>query len=162
MIFAQLEEQLIALKTLLDRLSPEQYNYQCKHLGGASIGGHTRHILELIGCAVFCYDAGVIDYQNRVRDMTVEVDKDCAIALLEKLVMIADMPDKAMQLSGHDIAVPTSYYREVVYNIEHTIHHLALIKVSLLEMEVTLVDQNFGMAYSTIKYKQQMAAQISA
>jgi hypothetical protein len=41
----------------------------------------------------------------------------------------------------------------MVYNTEHAIHHLALIKVALIEMQLQVIDENFGMAYSTIKYK---------
>jgi len=46
-----------------------------------------------------------------------------------------------------------NYFREVVYNTEHTIHHLALIKVAIIDMKLDIVDNDFGMAYSTIKYQ---------
>jgi hypothetical protein len=69
------------------------------------------------------------------------------------------LPDKKLYLTIDCIdgaiepIVTTTYFREIVYNIEHTIHHLALIKVALIELKLSLVDNNFGMAYSTIKYK---------
>ena len=56
--------------------------------------------------------------------------------------------------------VPTTYFREVVYNTEHAIHHLALIKVALIEMKVDLVSDNFGMAYSTIKHKNSITSNV--
>ncbi len=43
----------------------------------------------------------------------------------------------------------------MVYNIEHCIHHQALIKVALNEMEANhLINKNFGMAPSTIQYRE--------
>ena len=69
------------------------------------------------------------------------------------------LPDKKMFLKTEwsndesNFKVSTTYFREIVYNTEHTIHHLALIKVALLEMNLQLVDENFGMAYSTLKFK---------
>ena len=47
MIFQQLSQQLHSLSNLLLILSDEQFNYQVGYLGKASIGGHTRHIIEL-------------------------------------------------------------------------------------------------------------------
>ena len=52
--------------------------------------------------------------------------------------------------------ITTTYFREVLYNTEHVIHHLALIKVALIDMDLDLADKNFGMAYSTIKYKNEL------
>ena len=63
-------------------------------------------------------------------------------------------------LAVNYVAAPTevftTYYREIVYNTEHTVHHLALIKVALIEMKLNIVDKKFGMAGSTIKYKRAM------
>ncbi len=155
MIFTQLSEQLDYLRQLLADLSQSNFTHPSKYLSNATIGGHTRHILELLGCAVNGYDIGVVDYYNRVRDLSIEQDKDQALSLLTILEYSAQRPDKLIKLSGDGLMVDTSYYREIVYNIEHAIHHLALIKVALVEMGIDNIDQNFGMAYSTIKYKQE-------
>ena len=47
----------------------------------------------------------------------------------------------------------SSLEREVVHNIEHVIHHLAIIKIALLAYhdEIT-VPQAFGVAPSTLRY----------
>ncbi len=53
------------------------------------------------------------------------------------------------------LEIPTNFYREMVYNIEHCIHHQALIKVALNEMEANhLINKNFGIAPSTIQYRE--------
>ena len=66
MIFQQLSQQLLSLIVLLRSLSNEQYSRKIKHLGNASIGGHTRHIIELIQCVNKGYDSDTIDYLNRI------------------------------------------------------------------------------------------------
>lgn len=53
------------------------------------------------------------------------------------------------------ILIPTSLERELMYNIEHTIHHLALIKVGLKLVYPDLdLPNHFGVAPSTIKFQQ--------
>jgi len=47
----------------------------------------------------------------------------------------------------------TNYYREVAYNLEHTIHHMALIKVGIREVSDMEIPENFGVASSTIKFR---------
>jgi hypothetical protein len=55
------------------------------------------------------------------------------------------------------VAIPSNYYREIAYNLEHTIHHMALIRVGINEVSMIELPQDFGVAYSTIKYRQQCA-----
>jgi hypothetical protein len=55
------------------------------------------------------------------------------------------------------VSIPTNYYREVAYNLEHTIHHMALIRVGVNEVSSIVLPDQFGVAYSTIKYKEQCA-----
>jgi hypothetical protein len=160
MIFIQLSEQLQSLKKLLSSLDNKQYNERIPHLGNASIGGHTRHIIELLQCAFTGYHSGQIDYANRCRNLQLETDRTFAQSVLQELNNSVQLPDKLLTLSVEEIDggiqhpdVNTTYFREIVYNTEHTIHHLALIKVAIIEMKLDIVDNNFGMAYSTIKYK---------
>ena len=159
MIFTQLTQQLLSLRNLLAQLSDEHYTVQIAHLGNASIGGHTRHIIELVQCAVNGYYAGEVDYVNRKRNLALETDKALAQQELENVAYSLRLPDKILnltvdQIEGHPMQdVQSTYYREIVYNTEHTIHHLALIKVALIDMKLHVVDADFGMAYSTIKYK---------
>jgi hypothetical protein len=40
--------------------------------------------------------------------------------------------------------------RELLYNLEHCIHHQALIKVAVLESDTIFVNENFGVARSTL------------
>jgi len=168
MIFEQLNHQLQALSTLLAALKDEQYSKKIAHLGNASIGGHTRHIIELLQCVIKGYNNNEVDYVNRYRDFNLENNRCIALSAIGDLEQQFQLPDKKMflktELTDAESTLPvgTTYYREIVYNTEHTIHHLALIKVALLEMNLQLVDDNFGMAYSTIKFKAQTMQACSA
>jgi hypothetical protein len=159
MIFIQLSQQLQLLGSMLVLLSEKQYTQKIKHLGNASIGGHTRHIIELLQCAVDGYYTGKVDYVNRTRNLLLETDVVLAYETLQQLINNVSNNDTQLKVvveNAGDNACPevfTTYYREIVYNTEHTVHHLALIKVALIEMKLNIVDKNFGMANSTLKYK---------
>ena len=151
-------EQLKSLTNLLLLLNDRQYNQKILFLGNASIGGHTRHIVELLKCVTDGYNMGRVDYVNRVRNLSLETDKILAAQELTIMINNVTQPDKHMKLvteceeGGLINIVRTTYFREIVYNTEHAIHHLALIRVALREMKLDIVGDEFGMAYSTIKY----------
>jgi hypothetical protein len=67
--------------------------------------------------------------------------------------------DAPLQLSSKEASsevISTSFERELVYCLDHAIHHQALIKIGLKELDcVDLVNGNFGVAYSTIRYRMQ-------
>ena len=161
MNFQQLSQQLLSLIVLLKSLSNDQYSRKIKHLGNASIGGHTRHIIELIQCVNKGYDSDTVDYLNRIRNLDLENSKSLALEVLLEIEKELKRSDKNLKMvvenTSLDCSVNTTYFREVVYNTEHTIHHLALIKVALLEMNLDLVNHDFGMAYSTIQYQASLA-----
>ena len=158
MIFIQMTEQLKSLSNLLLLLNDRQYNQKIVFLGNASIGGHTRHIVELLKCVTDGYNLGRVYYVNRVRNLSLETDKILAAQELTIMINNVTQPDKHMKLvteceeGGLINIVRTTYFREIVYNTEHAIHHLALIRVALREMKLDIVGDEFGMAYSTIKY----------
>ena len=53
--------------------------------------------------------------------------------------------------------ISSNYFREIAYNLEHTIHHMALIRVGLREIGDIPVDDDYGVASSTLKYRKQCA-----
>lgn len=159
MIFAPLCHQLNLLHSLVGKLTNEQYQQKIKHLSNASIGEHTRHVIELLQCATTGYQTGEVDYVNRQRNLELENNIHVAAEELKRLEAAVRRDDKqiSITLDRTQEAVPspvvTSYFREIIYNTEHAVHHLALIKVALVEMKLDLVNSNFGIAEATIKYK---------
>ena len=158
MVFLQLKQQLKSLYDLLTSLSDEQYRFKSVHLGQSSIGAHTRHIIELLKCAIDGYEMGRIDYINRERNFEIQESKCLAQEILAQMMNRIVKEDRVINLAVEGVElvweydVSTTYLREIVYNTEHTVHHLALIKVALIEMKLDIVNSDFGMAYSTLKF----------
>lgn len=156
-IFVQLTETL-------NHLSDEQYTLPSPILMNATIGQHVRHIIELFQCLEKGYDAGIVNYENRKRDSTIENNRQVAIELMHDIYNRIDRQDKSLLLqanynehSEHHLEIQTNYYRELVYNLEHAVHHMALIRVGLAEVTDIKVPEGFGVATSTIKYRNQCA-----
>ncbi len=156
-VFVQISESL-------EQLTCEQYCQPSKILFGATIGQHVRHIIELFICLDNGYSTGVVNYDKRKRDYTIETDKDFANSLLKSVYLTLDKENKALILetafddhSSESVAIETNYYREIAYNLEHTVHHMALIRVGITEVSNIEVPNSFGVASSTIKYRQSCA-----
>lgn len=155
-----LKKQLNDLLTLVGSLDQMQYTNKSAMLGGVSIGQHVRHIVELAQCMVQGYASGTINYDDRKRDIRIETDTQFAAKLIHELLNDLLLDNKALQLRQdreHSLSVTTFYYREVIYNTEHAIHHMALIRVALREMRLEIVDDDFGVAPSTIRYQKSIA-----
>ncbi len=154
----------IQLSSSLDQLSGQEYIQPCNNLSNNTIGQHVRHIIELFQCLEKGYDDGLVNYEKRKRDIAIETDKNLAASLLKEVYDQLDRPDKEMileacydDLAAEAIKIPTNYYREVAYNLEHTIHHMALIRVGIREVSTIELPADFGVASSTVKYRKQCA-----
>jgi len=53
--------------------------------------------------------------------------------------------------------IQTNFEREIAYNLEHTIHHMALIRVGVAEATTLQVPDEFGVASATVKYRKSCA-----
>ena len=109
----------------------------------------------------------MINYDKRAHDKLIESDKFIALSTLDKINdFIQSQPaDKPMKLeAGYDlerevfVIIETNFLRELVYNIEHAVHHMAIIKIGIrdLALEVQL-PHDFGIAASTIRYQETIA-----
>ncbi len=157
MVIEQLKYQLNSLQSLLLNLSDKHYNQQIHHLNQSTIGEHTRHIIEIIESLTNAYEKGKVDYFNRNRNLNLQQNRNFAQEQIVALVNKVDKKDKKLQVQFDDddtTYFASSYKREIMVQTEHVIHHLALIKVGLFEQRLELVDEKFGLANSTIKFKQ--------
>lgn len=159
-------QNLIDIDILLSRLNHEQYCYKAQFLYGASMGEHLRHILEFYQKIVNIGSSEVVNYDQRQRNKAIENDILVARNVLNCLIecLKNGLDDRDIALECHSLHEPfgmsTSLKRELFYCLEHSIHHQALIKVSLKEQHLEhLIEPNFGLAYSTIQYKQQLCVQ---
>jgi hypothetical protein len=152
------------LSLSLDHLSTEQYSMPCTNLSNSTIGQHVRHIIEMFQCLEKGYLSGIINYENRKRDSNIETNKILACELLKSINQALGKQDKNLILEGvyNDdsnelMKFPTNYYREIVYNLEHTIHHMALIRVGLKELKNMELPENYGVASATVKHNKSCA-----
>ena len=154
-----------ALNSLVDALQqlPEQslYTNPCEALSNATIGQHTRHIIELYQCLIEGYAAGEINYDDRKRNPLYENDIPAAIEVIREIQKNLQQPDKEVNIfcgsNDNSVCIESNYYREVLYNLEHCIHHQALIKVALLSIKNINLADGFGVAPSTLQYRQECA-----
>lgn len=154
----------VQLDQVLERLADEEFTRPSSTLFSNTIGQHVRHIIELFQCLELGYDLGIVNYEKRKRDTRIETDRTIAIEMLEDVYLSLDKPDKQLileasydDLSDQCIRIQTNYHREVAYNLEHTIHHMALIRVGIAEVSNLQLPENFGVASSTVKYKKECA-----
>ncbi len=146
---------------LCQSLTPEQYTLECKMLNGVSIAEHLRHSYEFYHCLLLGLSAKEINYENRLRDRTIESNLDYAIIRLIELKAQLESPHEDIRIKlfskeAQNNLVNTSFERELVYCLDHAIHHQALIKIGLKEQELShLVSHDFGVAYSTLRYRKQ-------
>jgi hypothetical protein len=149
----------------LDDIIPAQYQQEIDVLFSASIGQHTRHFVEFFQCLIDQVEGEgtVFNYSKRQRDQQIETDPvfaaTCIRRIQEKLYSLEDENIYQLECSEHlpgdeCLVVPTNLSRELMYNIEHTIHHLAIIKIGLqaIDQEMNL-PEHFGVAPSTILHR---------
>jgi len=155
-----IQNVFVQLSASLELLSDGQYVYASKILSNATIGQHVRHIIEMFSCLEEGYEAGIVNYEKRKRDRKIETEKTFAVALLKKIYEGLDKQNKPLIMeavydedSNELLPFDTNYYREVAYNLEHTIHHMALIKVGIQEVSDIEIPEGFGVASSTIKFR---------
>jgi uncharacterized damage-inducible protein DinB len=157
------KENLEQLFDLLEQLSPEQYRHPSALLSGGSIGQHIRHILEFYNCLREAYNLQQpqVNYDKRKRDLTVERDPKIAQNMIQKIINFLDTAQvfgkvglaANFSCEKDDFTIiQTSFRRELAYCLEHSIHHQALIKIGLMDLELNhIVKKNFGVAPSTVK-----------
>lgn len=160
-IFNKSINALNEIISLLEQLPAEEnYTAPCHELSQATIGQHTRHVIELYQCLLAGYEVGVVNYDARERNKLYENDTNEAIAVIKEIQNSLIRPDKALDVvcgAGEPVIISSNYNREVLYNLEHCIHHQALIRVALIAADTLAVSDEFGVAPSTIQYRKQCA-----
>lgn len=146
-------------KEVLLQLPEDGYTLPCSTLTNATIGQHTRHIIELYQCLINGYETATVSYDKRKRDKKIETVVHFAVQQLLHIQVALEKPNKSLtvsyELNGTEVALESNYFREVMYNLEHTIHHQALIKVGIDQLTDVLVPATFGVAPSTLQYRKQ-------
>ncbi len=135
----------------------------------AKVGGHFRHCTDFVDSLLAGIESGKIDYNKRERNLLVETDLQTALVKIaetvEKLKTSYSQDFNREILVRHERAINASdgnswcrstLAREFEFLQSHTVHHYAIIglKLSLAGIKV---NENFGVADSTLKYREQIA-----
>ena len=163
------KENLLQLKDLVQVIGTEKYNTPSEILSGATIGQHIRHILEFYLLLVSGSFSGTVSYDKRERDLRLENDPVFAAKVIDRLLSglntlvvtqtVKFEADYSSEGNSQKM-ISSSVGRELAYCIEHSIHHQAIIKAGLIDLNCTeLVNGDFGVAYSTIRYRNDSCAQ---
>lgn len=159
---------LVQLESVIKNLKEDDFFKPISALNQSTLGQHVRHTLEFFTCLIDNYESGIINYDKRDHDKVIETDPTVALAVIENLkqFLSKSLIDKELILEANysfndspNSLIKTNFSRELAYNIEHAIHHMAIIKIGIKEIAPYInIDSHFGVAISTIKYQTQKKA----
>jgi len=153
------------LKGILSQISDAQLSRKLPVLNNSTIGMHIRHILEFYSCLIEARTSKIVDYDARKRDIELETRARKCIDIIDDILdfVMKDPEDFSIKLKANysvkkeedPIILNTTFSRELLYNIEHTVHHMAIIKIGIKDLNDSNIhiDENFGVAVSTIRNK---------
>ncbi len=152
-------KQLLSVRSILCQIKDEDYTTSLKTLKGASIGKHIRHIVEFYECLLFNNFNNIVNYDTRKRNLLLEENvkytEDFITEIIDALEKIKTNSRILLvsKYQDQNISMESSIYREITYNIEHTVHHLAIISIAIpIHFDYINLSTNFGYADSTIQY----------
>jgi hypothetical protein len=163
----QIEQNVTWLRQavlLIEQLDDRTYRFSPPSLAPHRVGGHMRHILEFYECFLDGLEASHIDYDARKRDEAIEASRTVALSRIQSIIQrlertpelrrdsilwvrVEDSP--AVRLD--DSFMTSSVSREMQVLSSHTIHHFALIAMTLAALGHP-ADREFGMAPSTLRF----------
>ena len=153
-------ENLRELKHVLLDLEDDAYATSFDLLSNASIGQHVRHVLEFYLCLLNQVEGGVVNYDKRMRDHALESSTSNAVSTIDHIVhrldalrenCPVDLVGEHGSESIQPFSVPSNVQRELAFNLEHAIHHQALIKIGLRMLGMA-TESGFGVASSTMRH----------
>ncbi len=154
------------LEDSIRQTKEEDFSKPSKILNHSSVGQHVRHTLEFFSCLVDAVPSRKLDYDKRKHDKFIEEDKKLALSVLDSIRQFISCNNENFEIQltvNFDLerklntSIISNFYRELAYNIEHTIHHMALIKIGINDIcPYVKIDNSFGVASSTIRYQKQI------
>lgn len=154
-----IKNTLLLLSDTILQLTKEQYQQPCTQLSEGSIGQHCRHVIELFKELLIGYETGNVNYEKRQRDLILETNLEQAIIQINGILNSIQKPNKNLQLYCNlgkgetEFELNTNYYRELFYNLEHSVHHMALIRIGIQALTNLEIPESFGVAAATIQYR---------
>jgi hypothetical protein len=153
---------LTDLKNVIENLSDECFCLSSDLLFGSTIGQHCRHIIEFYKCLKLQSEQGFVNYDLRKRQPEIENSRIKAVESLAHIIhwlkeITSDFSLKLHVNNSLNEAIPeeidSSLFREIAFNIEHAIHHMAILKIGIFSILPDFeFPDNFGVAPSTVRH----------
>lgn len=152
------------LEDALSQITEQDFSKPSVALSNSTMGQHLRHTLEFFTCLQSGFEKGVVNYDKRAHDKLIENDKFIALSSIQRIrdFVLSHTKDQALKLEvGYEkngdecVIIETNYFRELTYNIEHAVHHMAIMKIGIREVaDYVQLPTDFGIAVSTIRHKE--------
>lgn len=153
---------LAQMANVIQEIPDIEYTSTSETLNGSTLGQHFRHAIEFFECLAKGYNSGTINYDQRDHDRAIETSRLLTLELISRaqdfIEGVSLEKELLLQVSYNQdddamIEVRSNMAREIIYNIEHVVHHMALVKIGVKEVLPGLeLPHDFGIAASTIKY----------
>jgi uncharacterized damage-inducible protein DinB len=150
---------------LVSRLDDDQFMRSPDGWQPHRVSGHLRHVIEFYECFLDGVKSSHVDYDARRRDEMLERSRAAAIGRLRQLIerletdqmlrgdaLLWVRMEDAEAAECADPWTTSSVSRELQALGSHTIHHFALIAVTL-RLHGVAVDPDFGVAPSTLRHR---------
>jgi hypothetical protein len=167
-LISSIRATLIELNNVVTLLDDAQFSKPLTIFSGSSVGMHARHIIEFYQCLLFQYGNGqVVNYDSRKRDLLLQSKLEYFTLMVNVLIETIENFDKdslegPLSITndcehGEAELISSNLARELHYNLEHTIHHAAFIKIGVLcFMPDAELPKTFGIAPSTLRHQKQI------
>lgn len=152
------------LEDVVRQISESDFTKPSPSLSQSTVGQHLRHTLEFFLCLEQGFHHGLVNYDKRAHDKLIETDKFIALGAIQRIndFVGAQHQDQPLKLEvGYErhnencITIDTNYFRELTYNIEHAVHHMAIMKIGIREVaSYVKLPAEFGIAVSTIRHQE--------
>ena len=135
---------------------------------GLRVGSHFRHIYDHFLAVFDGVTSGVVDYDVRSRNSHTEMDIELSQEVLGTLLKqchgmseeILKLPVQVMSevscLNTVRLEFSSNVEREILYLVNHTVHHLAYVSL-LLKNENIVLPTHIGLAPSTATFQRREA-----
>ena len=155
-----IENNLLRGVKLLNAISDDQYSNKSVPPYFSSIGCNIRHVLDAFRCVFEGIEKGEIDFSDRIRNTICEEKTAAGIAYFEKMIKKLRNVDTSTfskiikvtdNLGSGKITINYTLESALLYAHSHAIHHFATIGFVINQLEIELLDADFGYNATTPK-----------
>jgi hypothetical protein len=166
-LILSIKQTLNELSDVVAIMGDDQFSKPLTIFSGSSVGMHARHIIEFYQCLLSqCENGQIVNYDKRRRDLLLESNLEYFTFTVNILIETLEELDKnsldyPLSITndcehGNADMINSNLARELHYNLEHTIHHAAFIKIGVLSlMPDAELPKTFGIAPSTLRHQKQ-------